>query len=141
MEVRTSRVKAGVVAVVCAALTVLLAVAAQSTGWAWVGVGLAGLGLIAAGQRVVRPTTMFRLDDRELIVIGGIRGRPSVRWTQVRSVEVHRRGLLGSVVTLSIQDGRQSRRMEFSDTWLDKTAETIAQEVVDRANVRRVTDE
>ncbi|GEM_PF-5416766 len=134
MEVRTSRVKAAVVTVVCAALAGLLAVAAQSTGVAWVGVAMFGLGVLAGGKQVLLPTTVLRLDDRALTVSGGIRGRPSVSWSQVKSVEVRSRGFRGSVVALGIRDGRQSRRMEFSDTWLDTSADDLAQEIVARAN-------
>jgi hypothetical protein len=139
VEVRTSRVKAAVVAVGCAALAAVLAVAAQSAGLAWVGVGLFALGVIASGKRVLLPTTVLRLDDRQLIIAGGLRGRPNVPWSQVRSVEVRHRGLRGSVVALSIQDGQGSRRLEFSDTWLDTSADLVAREIVARANAPRLT--
>jgi len=142
VEVRTSRAKAAVVAVVSGLLGGLLVVAAQSVTVAWVGVGFCALGFLAGGSRVLRPTTMFRLEDRELVVAGGIRGRPSVRWNQVKSVEVRdRRALRGSVVTLTIRDGRQTRRMELSDTWLDTSADALAREIVARANAAPISGE
>jgi hypothetical protein len=133
VDVRTSRVKAAVVAVGCAALAVVLAVVAQSAGVAWVGVGLVGLGVIASGKRVLLPTTVLRLDDRQLIIAGGVRGRPNVPWSQVRSVEVRHRGLRGSVVALSIQDGGGARRLEFSDTWLDASGDAIGRSIAERS--------
>lgn len=137
MEVRTSRVKAAGVAIAFAVVTGAFALLAQSTGAAWVGVGLFGLGVLASGKRAFLPTTMFRLEERQLVIVGGVRGRPSVPWRQIKAVEIRTRGLRGSVVTLTIADGQQSRRLEFSDTWLDARGSVIAASIADRAGVPR----
>jgi len=137
VEVRTGRVKAAGVAIVFAAVTGAFALLAQSTGAAWVGVGLFSLGVLASGKRAFLPTTMFRLEDRQLVIVGGVRGRPSVPWRQIQAVEIRRRRLRGSVVVLTIADGQQGRRLEFSDTWLDKSGSVIATSIADRAGVPR----
>lgn len=135
MEVRTSRVKAAAVAVVCAVIAGAFAALAQSAGAAWVGVGLFGLGVLASGKRAFVPTTMFRLENRELVIAGGLRGRPTVPWSQIKTVEIRRRGLRGSVVALTIDDGAQSRRLEFSDTWLETGGIAVARAIAERAGV------
>lgn len=133
MEVRTSRVKAAAVAVGCAVLTAVFAAMAQSAALAWLGVGIFGLGVLASGKRAFLPTTMFRLEDRQLVIVGGLRGRPTVPWSQIKAVEIRSRGLRGSAVVLTIADGEQGRRVEFTDTWLDKRGSVIAQAIADRA--------
>ncbi|MBV8982467.1 MAG: hypothetical protein JO086_16310 [Acidimicrobiia bacterium] len=134
MEVRTSRGKAAAVAVACVAVGAGFASLAQSAGAAWVGVGVCALGVLASGKRVFVPTTMFRLGDRELEIVGGVRGRPTVPWDQTQAVEIHRRRLRGSVVTLTIADGTGgARRLEFSDTWLDTRGADVAHEIADRS--------
>jgi hypothetical protein len=136
VEVRTSRAKAGFVAVACAALAGVFAWLAQSTGAAWVGVGVFGLGVLASGKRAFLPTTMFRLDEQELVIAGGLRGRPTVPWRQIKAVEIHRRGLRGSAVVLTIADGQQGRLLEFSDTWLDTNGSVVGQAIAQRAGVQ-----
>ena len=139
MEVRTSRVKAGAVAIACAVLVAVCAWATHTSGVAWVGVVVAGLGLIAAGKQVLKPTTVLRLEDDALVVSGGITPRPPIPWTQVQRIEVREgRGLRGSRVAVSVDDGRgQSHWLEFADTWLATDAETLGQIIADRASGRR----
>jgi hypothetical protein len=139
-EVRTSRVKAGVVLVACAALTGLFVWVAQSAGIAWVGATVFGLGVLAAGKQVFLPTTMFRLDDRGFAVVGGIRPRAPIAWDEVRTVETDRRGALrgASLVVTVGRKGGDCYRLELSDTWLDRSAETIGDEIARRANASRV---
>ena len=127
--------KAAAVAVVCAVLTAVFAALAQSAALAWVGVAVFGLGVLASGKRAFLPTTMFRLEDRQLVIVGGLRGRPTVLWGQIEAVEIHRRGLRGSAVVLTIADGQQRRRLEFSDTWLDTNGRAVGGAIAQRAGV------
>jgi len=135
VEVRTSRAKAGAVAVLCAVLVVVCALAASSSVLAWVGVGVFGLGVLAAGKQVWRPTTVLRFDQDALVVPGGVRPRPPIPWQHVRAVEVREgRAIRGSHVAVSVDDGRRGPRwVEFSDTWLDTDAKAIGEAIADRA--------
>jgi hypothetical protein len=135
VEVRTSRAKAGAVVLLCAVLAGVCAWAAQTSGLAWVGVGLLGLGVLAAGKQVVRPTTVLRLDEDALVVAGGVRPRPPIPWAKVQQIEVReRRSVRPSRVAVSVDDGRNgSHWVEFSDTWLDTDAKTLGRAIADRA--------
>ena len=130
--------KAGAVAIACAVLVAVCAWAAQTSGVAWVGVVVFGLGLIAAGKQVLKPTTVLRLEDDALVVSGGITPRPPIPWTRVQRIEVREgRGLRGSRVAVSVDDGRGQYWLEFADTWLATDAETLGQAIADQASGRR----
>jgi hypothetical protein len=128
-------VKAGGVAVLCAVLVAVFAWLAQTDALAWVGVAAFGLGVLAAGKQVLKPTTMLRLDDNALVVAGGVRPRPPVPWEQVRQIEIREgRGIRGSSVAVCVDDGQgRSHWLEFSDTWLDTDAESLGRAVAERA--------
>ncbi|MBV8159594.1 MAG: hypothetical protein JO265_01605 [Acidimicrobiia bacterium] len=136
MDVRTSRWKAGAVALACAALTALFASEATSTPVAWVGVFVVGLGVIAACKQAVLPATVFRLEDDSLVILGGVRPRPPIPWRQVQTVEIgRRRGLRPSFVGVTVGTSLEgARRVQFSDTWLDASAEAIGREIARRAD-------
>jgi hypothetical protein len=136
MEVRTSRAKAGAAAVACAALVAVFAWAARTNGAAWVGVGLFALGVLAAGKQVLRPTTVLRLDDDALVVVGGIRPRPPIPWSHVQRVEVRQGSRLrGSHVAVGINDGSKTPRwLEFGDTWLNTDADALGEAIAARAS-------